>query len=99
MTYLLRMKEDLGVIAAVTPQMVEWCSEHRTSTIHVKAGNPRRATGWLVAKRRNVRGRGSSREGQSAENMQAVEGKVSCKRFPKYTSTRSVWRFAIVLPF
>jgi hypothetical protein len=43
MTYLLRMKEDLGEIAAVTLQMAE-CSEHRTNTTHVKAENPRRAT-------------------------------------------------------
>jgi hypothetical protein len=43
MTYLLRMREDLGEIAAVTLQMAK-CIEHRTNTIHVKAENPRRAT-------------------------------------------------------
>jgi hypothetical protein len=46
-----------------------------------------------------VKGRGSTREGQSTENLQAVEGKVSCKRSPKYTNAGSVWRLAMVLPF
>jgi hypothetical protein len=98
MTYLLRMKEGLGGSAAVTLQVAE-CSEHRTNTTHVETGNPRRANERLVAQRRSVRGRGSSREGQSADGMQAVEGKGSCKRSSQYTNTRSVYGIAMVLPF
>jgi len=99
MTYLPRMKGDLGVNAAVRLQMAEWCSGHQTNTTHVKTGNPRRATGWLVAQWRNVRDRGSSREGQGVDDMQVMEGKGSCKRSPKYTNTRSVCGFAMVRPF
>jgi hypothetical protein len=91
MTYLLRRRGDLGGIAAVTLQMAE-CSEHRTDTTHVKAGNPQRAKERLVAQRRNVRGRGSSREGQSADDMQVVEGKGSCKRvLPVHKYPLGLW--------
>jgi hypothetical protein len=37
--------------------------------------------------RRNVKGKGSSREGQSADDMQIVEEKRSCKRSSAHTDT------------
>jgi hypothetical protein len=43
--------------------------------------------------RRNVKGKGSSREGQSADDMQVVEGKGSCKRSSVHTEAQLVQVF------
>lgn len=73
----------------MTLQLAELTSKRPSNTTHVKAEDPK-GDCLSVAQRRNVKGNGSSREGQSADDKQAVEWKGSCKRSSTNTGVRSV---------
>jgi hypothetical protein len=91
MTYQLRRKKGFGIDAAVTLQMTEVRKERRSNTPHVKANCKLNEGNSLdVAQRRNVKGRGSSRGGQGADDKQVVEWKGSCKWSSANTGVGSV---------